>query len=45
MDGLVPALWAGAALVGLGALVALLIPQSRPSGQPAAVPETLAEAA
>ena len=28
-DGLVPALWVGAAVVGVGAVIALLIPRKR----------------
>jgi hypothetical protein len=36
VDGLVPAVWAGAAVVALGALAAFLIPRRRRSG--AAVP-------
>jgi EmrB/QacA subfamily drug resistance transporter len=41
VDGVVPALWVGASVVGLGALVALLLPRGKsalaPAGEPAAV--------
>jgi EmrB/QacA subfamily drug resistance transporter len=48
-DGLVPATWAGAAVVGVGALIALLVPRVRraaaaPVSEPAA-PELVREAA
>jgi len=43
VDGLVPALWAGAGVLALGGLLALLIPGKRPSGAPAAVIEPLPE--
>ncbi|HXV58458.1 MAG TPA: DHA2 family efflux MFS transporter permease subunit [Gaiellaceae bacterium] len=40
VDGLVPAVWVGAVVVGLGALAALLIPRRpRPAVHPQAVPE------
>jgi hypothetical protein len=35
VDGFTPALWVGAAVVGAGALVALLLPARRAAGQPA----------
>jgi EmrB/QacA subfamily drug resistance transporter len=36
VDGAVPALWVGAAVVGVGALVALLLPRRRPAAEAAA---------
>jgi EmrB/QacA subfamily drug resistance transporter len=46
VDGLVPALWIGAAIVALGAVAALLIPRRRrPAEAPAVEPELVAEAA
>jgi hypothetical protein len=38
VDGAVPALWVGAAVVGVGALVALLLPRRRPAAEAAAEP-------
>ena len=47
VDGLVPAVWVGAVVVGLGAVAALFIPRKRRAAEaPAAVePELVAEAA
>jgi EmrB/QacA subfamily drug resistance transporter len=46
VDGLVPAVWVGAAVVGLGALTALFIPRKRREAEvPAVEPELVAEAA
>ena len=46
VDGLVPAVWVGAVVVGLGAVAALFIPRKRrPAEAPAVEPELLAEAA
>jgi EmrB/QacA subfamily drug resistance transporter len=46
VDGLVPALWIGAAVVALGAVAALLIPRRRRQAEaPAVEPELVAEAA
>jgi EmrB/QacA subfamily drug resistance transporter len=48
LDGLVPAIWVGAAVVGLGAIAALFIPRKRRAAEaPAAEaePELVAEAA
>jgi EmrB/QacA subfamily drug resistance transporter len=46
VDGLVPAIWIGAVVVGLGAVAALFIPRKqRPAEAPAVEPELVAEAA
>ena len=46
VDGLVPAVWVGAVVVGLGAVAALFIPRKRrPAEAPAVEPELVAEAA
>jgi EmrB/QacA subfamily drug resistance transporter len=48
VDGLVPAVWVGAAVVGLGAVAALFIPRKRREAEAPAVepePELVAEAA
>jgi MFS family permease len=48
VDGLVPAVWAGAAVVAVGALAALLIPPRRratPAGAPELAPATASEPA
>jgi EmrB/QacA subfamily drug resistance transporter len=46
VDGLVPAVWVGAVVVGLGAVAALFIPRKRrPAEAPAVEPELLADAA
>ena len=47
VDGLVPAVWVGAIVVGLGAVAALFIPRKRRAAEaPVAVePEPMAEAA
>ena len=44
-DGITPALWVGAAMVGVGALAALAIPGPRPRAAVEAEPLPLAEAA
>ena len=45
-DGLVPAIWVGAVVVGVGALIALLVPRKRrPSEATALEPELVSEAA
>jgi hypothetical protein len=38
VDGAVPALWVGAAVVAIGAVVALLLPRRQRAATPAAVP-------
>jgi EmrB/QacA subfamily drug resistance transporter len=47
VDGLVPAVWAGAVVVAVGALAALLIPRRRatPAGAPGLAPATASEPA
>ena len=46
VDGLVPAVWVGAVVVGLGAVAALFIPRKRrPAEAPAVEPDLVAEAA
>ena len=46
MDGLGPAVWVGAIVVGIGALAALFIPRKRRPAEAEAVrPELAAEAA
>jgi MFS family permease len=46
VDGMVPAVWVGAVVVGLGAVAALFIPRKRRSAEaPAVQTEPLAEAA
>ena len=50
VDGLVPAVWVGAAVVALGAVAALFIPRKRreaeaPAAEAEAEPELVAEAA
>jgi EmrB/QacA subfamily drug resistance transporter len=38
VDGLIPAVWVGAAVLGVGALIALLVPGRRAAAEPAPVP-------
>ncbi|MFG2727288.1 hypothetical protein [Streptomyces canus] len=45
MDGLIPALWAGAGAVALAAALALLMPRQRKANGPAADLSTAAPAA
>jgi MFS family permease len=39
VDGLKPAMWVGAAIVGLGAIIGLAVPNTRTQRQPEAEPE------